>query len=45
MKGKIDSALALLDEKPLDLIQSKKEKADILYYKGKCMDFLPEYTK
>ena len=45
MKAKIEAALALLDERPLDLIQSKKEKADVLYYRGKCMDFLPEYTK
>mgnify|MGYP006179522697 CR=1 FL=1 len=29
----------------MDLIKDKKEKADVLYYKGKCMDFLPEYTK
>ena len=24
---------------------SKKQKAEHLYLKGKCMDFLPEYTK
>ena len=45
MKSKIDAALALLEKKPLDLIKDKKEKAEHLYYKGKCMDFLPEYTK
>lgn len=37
--------MALLDTKPIDLIQNKKEKADMLYLKGKCLDFNPEYTK
>jgi hypothetical protein len=27
------------------LIQNKKEKADMLYLRGKCLDFEPEYTK
>ena len=41
----MDETLALLDTKPIDLIQNKKEKADMLYLRGKCLDFNPEYTK
>jgi Tfp pilus assembly protein PilF len=26
-------------------VQKKKEKATLLYLRGKCLDFLPEYTK
>jgi lipoprotein NlpI len=37
--------LSQLDTKPLDLIQNKKEKAEMLFLRGKCMDFLPEYSK
>lgn len=35
----------MLDTKPLDLVQKKKEKAELLYLRGKCLDFIPEYTK
>ena len=45
IKSKIDEALTLLDTKPIENQQNKKEKAELLYLKGKCMDFLPEYTK
>ena len=41
----MDETLVLLDTKPIDLIKNKKEKADILYLRGKCLDFNPEYTK
>lgn len=41
----MDEALQLLDTKPIDLIQNKKEKAEMLYLRGKCLDFNPEYTK
>ena len=41
----MDETLALLETKPIDLIQNKKEKAEMLYLKGKCLDFNPEYTK
>ena len=27
------------------LVQNKKEKAEILFLRGKAMDFLPEYSK
>jgi hypothetical protein len=27
------------------LVQNKKEKADLLYLRGKALDYLPEYTK
>ena len=45
IKIKMDETLALLDTKPIDLIQNKKEKADLLFLRGKCLDFNPEYTK
>lgn len=54
VRQKIEDAVALLDKKPLDLgkfsrliclVQSKKEKADLLYLRGKCLDYIPEYTK
>jgi len=45
IKSMMDETLALLDTKPIDLIQNKKEKAEMLYLKGKCLDFNPEYTK
>ena len=35
----------MLDTKPIDLEKSKKDKAALLYLRGKSMDFLPEYTK
>ena len=41
----MDEALALLDTKPLDMVPNKKQKAELLYLRGKCLDFLPEYTK
>ena len=45
IKTMMDETLALLETKPIDLIQNKKEKAEMLYLKGKCLDFNPEYTK
>lgn len=45
IRGKIDEALALLEQQPIDLEKNKKQKADILYLRGKCMDYLPEYSK
>lgn len=27
------------------LVNSKKEKANLLFLRGKCLDFMPEYTK
>jgi len=41
----MDQSLGLLDQKPIDLIQNKKEKADMLYLRGKTLDYNPEYTK
>lgn len=34
-----------MDTKPLDIIQNKKEKAELMFLRGKVLDFLPEYTK
>jgi hypothetical protein len=45
IKTMMDETLALLDTKPIDLIKNKKEKADMLYLRGKCLDYNPEYTK
>ena len=41
----MDKSISLLDQKPIDLIQNKKEKADMLYLRGKTLDYNPEYTK
>ena len=27
------------------IVPAKKEKANLLFLRGKCLDFLPEYTK
>ena len=35
----------MLDTKPIDMEKNKKDKATLLYLRGKSMDFLPEYTK
>ena len=45
IKLKIEEGIALLDTKPLDLVKNKKEKSDLLFLRGKTMDFLPEYSK
>jgi tetratricopeptide (TPR) repeat protein len=45
LKAKIDEILAMLDTKPIEFVQNKKEKADLLYLRGKTLDFLPEYSK
>lgn len=45
IRESLDQATALLDTKPIDLVNNKKEKADLLYLKGRALDFLPEYTK
>ena len=41
----LDASTALLDTKPIDLVQNKKEKAELLYLRGRALDFLPEYTR
>jgi len=35
----------LLDTRPIEMEKNKKEKAEMLFLRGKCMDYLPEYTK
>ena len=45
IKKKLEEGLTYLDSKPLELIQNKKDKAEMLFLRGKCMDFLPEYSK
>jgi len=45
LKAKMDEAIALLDQKNIEFVQNKKEKADLLFLRGKALDFLPEYTK
>jgi len=30
---------------PIFLVQNKKEKAELLYLRGRTLDFLPEFTK
>jgi lipoprotein NlpI len=45
IRGKIERSLALLEQKPIDMVQNKKEKADLLYLRGKTMEYLPEFSK
>lgn len=45
LKAKIDEITALLDTKPIEFVQNKKEKADLLFLRGKALDYLPEYSK
>ena len=35
----------MLDTKPIELVQNKREKADLLFLRGKALDYLPEYSK
>ena len=41
----LDAAVALLDTKPIDSQTNKKEKAELMYLRGKILVFLPEYTR
>lgn len=41
----MDEATTLLDTKPVDLAQNKKDKAELLYLRGKVLDFMPEFSK
>ena len=45
LKAAVDEILTLLDTKPIEFVQNKKEKADLLYLRGKTLDYLPEYSK
>jgi len=46
IKEHIDSAIVLLDSKPVEGVDlSKKDKAHLHYLRGKILDFQPEYTK
>mmetsp|Transcript_5416 Transcript_5416/g.4966 ORF Transcript_5416/g.4966 Transcript_5416/m.4966 type:complete len:117 (+) Transcript_5416:91-441(+) len=45
IKAKMDEAITLLDTKQIEFVANKKEKADLLFLRGKSLDFLPEYTK
>ena len=45
IRGCLDATCVLLDTKPVDMVQNKKEKAELLYLRGRTLDFLPEYTK
>ena len=41
----IDEVISMLDTKPIEFVQNKKEKADLLFLRGKTLDYLPEYSK
>ena len=41
----VTDSIALLDQKPVDLVQNKKEKAQLLFFRGKVLDFNPSYSK
>ena len=55
MRAKMEDAIGMLDTKPIDMgkyfailtlsVTQKKEKADLLFLRGKVLDFIPEYTK
>lgn len=45
LKTKIDEITALLDTRPIELVANKREKADLLYLRGRALDYLPEYSK
>lgn len=55
IKQKLDQVEKLLDQKDIELskrlrpnppiVSDKKEKAELLYLRGRALDFLPEYTK
>ena len=45
LKTMIDEVISLLDTKPIEFVQNKKEKADLLFLRGKILDYLPEYSK
>ena len=45
IKAKIEDITNLLDSKPIEFVQNKREKADLLYLRGKALDYLPEYSK
>ena len=45
IRTELDAACALLDTKPIDMVQNKKEKAELLYLRGRALDFLPEYSR
>ena len=45
IKAKIDEIVAVLDTNPVEFVQNKKEKADLLYLRGKALDYFPEYSK
>lgn len=45
IKAMIDEIIAMLDTKPIEFVQNKRERADLLYLRGKTLDFLPEYSK
>lgn len=35
----------MLDENPVEKVQPPRRKALLLYMRGKCLDYMPEYTK
>lgn len=45
IKAKIDEAITILDTQKIELEKNKKAKAELLFLRGKAMDYLPEYTK
>lgn len=41
IKQMMEECIKILDTKPIDLIQNKKERAEMLYLRGKTLDFNP----
>jgi len=40
-----ESKFRILTDYSYFIVPQKKEKANLLFLRGKCLDFLPEYTK
>ena len=45
IQEQIEASVAILDSKPIDMVQNKKEKAELLYLRGRTLNYLPEYSR
>ena len=45
IKDKVNQALDLLDQVPIEKIKFKNRKALVMYKRGKVLDFMPDYMK
>ena len=45
IKTHSDDIVRIIDSKNLEFEKNKKERAQLMYLKGKALDFLPEFSK